>query len=432
MKINDDISRREFISRKAKTLLGLSTFSFGSSQNLLGSTSTVKTKAKSIIYLFMRGGMSHIDTFDLKLKNREVQGPTQGIKTSESGLYITDKLPKLAKHMNKFAQIRSMHHTQGNHEPGTYYMMTGYTQETGVIVHPAIGSWISKQTEKLNQNLPKYVRSGSLAGHPANGFLDVKHAPLPISKPSAGLQNSALLEQMTPQSFNKSLDLAKALDQQFLAKYNSKQLNAYGDLYKEAIAMMNSSDLEVFDISNEPGNIKKMYGSQTFGQACLLARKLVEKGVRFVEVDLAGWDTHTDNHVGVAKMCQILDEGLSALMSDLKQRGLLDSTLVVLTTEFGRTPFIDEYRGRSHNPLGFTTLLAGGGVNGGTIYGKTDQNGKSAIENPVSALDLNSTLAWALGLNYSKYESAFTGSQKFSISGKDTGKKGKVIKQIFT
>ncbi|MCM8531059.1 MAG: DUF1501 domain-containing protein, partial [Lentisphaeraceae bacterium] len=382
--------------------------------------------------LFMKGGMSHIDTFDLKLDNKKVQGPVKGIKTNVTGLKITDKLPKLAKHMNKFAQIRSMHHTQGNHEPGTYYMYTGYELDPGVIVHPSIGAWVSKGASKLNDNLPSYVRAGSLAGHPANGFFEVQYAPLPISKPSDGLQNSRLPKDVPMDKFQKGLDLASQLDQKFLANYNSKQVRAYGDLYGEAIAMMSSKDLDAFDIKKEPKNIKDLYGKGPFSQGCLLARKLVQKGVRFVEVDLGGWDTHTDNHKGVASKCGVLDQGLSALMTDLENQGLLDSTLVVLATEFGRTPFIDEYAGRSHNPLAYTCMMAGAGINGGAIYGKSDKDGKNTVEDPVSARDFNSTIAWALGVDYSKYESAFTGAQKFSVAGKDTGKKAKPIKVLFS
>ncbi|MCM8535159.1 MAG: DUF1501 domain-containing protein [Lentisphaeraceae bacterium] len=428
---NNDINRRQFILRQAKTLLGVSTISPLLSNQLLANTAA-KAKAQNVIHLFMDGGMSHIDTFDLKLDNKTVQGPVTGIKTSETGLKITDKLPRLAKHMNKFAQIRSMHHTQGNHEPALYYMYTGFEHEPGVIVHPSLGAWVSKLGTKSNPNLPIYVRSGSLAGHPANGFFEVQDAPLPISSPTAGLQNSKHPEWMTKSKFQKNLSFAQKMDKEFLSNYNSKQVRAYSDLYKDAIAMMSSKDLEAFDINKEPEKIKKLYGDETFSQGCLLARKLVEKGVRFVEVDLGGWDSHTDNHKQVTARCKILDEGLNALMTDLENRGLLETTLVVISTEFGRSPNIDEYAGRGHNPLGFTTLMAGAGINGGAIYGKTDNTGREAVDKHTSSLDFNATIAWALGLDMNKLFLPFAGGQKFSVIGKDTGTKGRPITEIFS
>ena len=432
MRINNEQTRRQFIQRQARNLLGVSILGAGTN-NMFAQAVTKPAKAKSVIYLFMKGGMSHIDTFDMKLDNKEVQGPVKGISTNVTGLKITEHLPKLAKHMNKFAHIRSMHHTQGNHEPGTYYMYTGYPQEPGVIVHPCIGSWVSKQADRLNPNLPIFVRSGSLAGHPANGFFEVQHAPLPISKPTEGLQNSKLGKDMSQEKFQKNLKLAAELDREFLAKYNSKQVRAYTDLYKDAIAMMSSKDLAAFDTKKEPLKVRESYGLKNqFGQGCLLARKLVEKGVRFVEVDLGGWDSHTENHKQVAGQCKELDQGLSALMTDLESKGLLETTLVVVATEFGRTPHIDEYAGRSHNPLGYTCLMAGAGINGGAIYGKTDKNGKSTTTEPTTALDFNATIAWALGLNYENFEAPFAGGQKFSISGKDTAKRGKPITKIFS
>ena len=423
-------SRRNFL----KTSLGAAaSLSLCPSFEAVAATGNAKNaKAKSVIYLYMKGGMSHLDTFDMKPKNREVQGPVSPIKTSESGVVISENLPRLAKHMHEIAQIRTMSHTQGNHEPGIYYSLTGYPMEAGVIVHPSIGSWVSVQSEKLNPNLPLYVRNGGLSGHPASGFFEIQHAPLPISDPERGLQNSVLPKNISQNKFQRNLSVLSRFDKDFMNDYGAKNVRAYADLYKDAVAMMSSPDLAAFNIKSSPKSIREKYGKSSFGKGCLLAKQLVEKGVRFVEVDYGGWDSHTDNHKQVGEKCPDLDQGLSALLEDLKVSGLLDSTLVVLNTEFGRSPNIDEYKGRDHHPFAYTTLMAGAGINGGAIYGKTDGNGSRPLTEPTSAHDFNATIAWALGLDYEHYESPFAGGQKFSISGKDTAKRGKPLKVLFS
>ncbi|MCW0217544.1 MAG: DUF1501 domain-containing protein, partial [Prosthecobacter sp.] len=170
------------------------------------------------------------------------------------------------------------------------------------------------------------------------------------------------------------------------------------DMYDDAMAMMKSEDLKAYHITEEPEELRKSYGKEAFGQGCLLARRLVERGVRFVEVSLGGWDTHTANFVRVPELCETLDKGLSSLLQDLNSRGLLEETLVVLTSEFGRTPTINQNVGRDHYPKAFSAVLAGGGIAGGTTYGKTDKEGREVVENKVQIADFNATIAYALGL----------------------------------
>ena len=192
--------------------------------------------------------------------------------------------------------------------------------------------------------------------------------------------------------------LSERIDQKFQAKYKDKNASAYTAIYQEAVTLMRSSDLKVFDISQENQSLRARYGDHAFGQGCLLARRLSESGVRSVEVQLGGWDTHQDNFQRVQSNTVVLDQALSALIGDLHQSGMLEETLVVLTTEFGRTPKINQNAGRDHYPKAFSAMLAGGGVKGGFVYGKTDEKGSEPVENPVTIGDFNATIAYGCGL----------------------------------
>lgn len=427
----NDFSRRHFISRIAKGLLGLS---LAGRSAFAATPIGAKSSADHVIYLFMSGGMSHLDTFDLRPDNREIQGPVKGIKTKVPGIHVSENLPLLAAQMDKIAQIRSMIHTQGNHGAGHYHVRTGYDQGSRVVSHPGIGSWVTKLAPRLNPDLPPYVRVGDLGGHPANGFFPANYGPLPVSSPSAGLQNSSLRDGMDATTFHDSLELVSKFDDKFRKQYiGSPRIDAYVDLYSEAVRLMSSKDIEGFDISKESAETRDAYGKSSFGQGCLLARRLVERGTRFVEVDLGGWDTHTNNHKGVAGLCGTLDQALNALLNDLASRGLLERTLVVVTTEFGRSPEIDQYGGRTHNPFGYTSLLAGGGTTGGAVYGKSDPSGHGVADDPVSLHDFNATIAHALGVDHLKNEQPGPGGQWFSIAGKQTDpNKGQPLTKLFS
>jgi len=426
-----DHSRRQFVNRLAKSLLGLSVIPRPAFAAVPGAKST----ADHVIFLYMSGGMSHLDTFDLRPDNKEIQGPVTGIKTKVPGTHVTGHLPLIAGQMDKIAQIRSMSHTQGNHEPGSYHVRTGYDIGSGVIAHPALGAWITKLAPRLTAAMPPYIRVGDLGGHPSNGFFPASFSPLPVSSAKAGLQNSGLREGFDRATFQESLDLVSTFDRKFRQRHaGSAQVAAYAELYTEAVRLMSSEDLDGFDIAREPAEVREAYGGpqSPFGQGCLLARRLIERGSRFVEVDLGGWDTHTDNHTEVAKQCSAMDRPIATLLTDLADRGLLERTLVVVSTEFGRSPEIDQYGGRNHNPFGYTNLLAGGGVIGGAVYGKSDPSGKGVSENPVKARDFNATIAHALGIDYLQMETPGPGAQFFSIGGKDTDPdKGKPIAALF-
>ena len=244
-----------------------------------------------------------------------------------------------------------------------------------------------------NDSAPEYA---------GGGFLGAKYAAALIGSPEQGLQDSRRSSEVSAEDFERRLTLADKMNRQFHGRYPNADVKAYEELYREAIALMNSKDLKAFDLAQESEATRQLYGSGRFAQGCLLARRLVENGVRFVEVTLGGWDTHYDNFSGVAGRCQEFDQAYAALITDLEKSGKLKDTLVVVATEFGRTPELqaEHQDGRDHYPKAFSCLLAGGGIKGGLKYGSTDDTGSNVKDALVSVQDFNATIAHALALPY--------------------------------
>ena len=341
----DDWTRRLFVERIAKSMLGVGMVS--SSLSRLSAAPSNRNnpgrgRANRVIYLYLSGGMSHLDTLDTK-PGADNQGPVETIDTAVDGIRISEYLPEIARHMDKAAIIRSMSSNQGAHERGRYYMRTGYNQR-GTIRHPAMGAWMLKLGGRLNQTLPGNVRIGGDSRHPGAGFMEASFSPLPIGNPTAGLQYSGRPKGVDEELFSHRVNLAKRLDQSFGTKFDQRQVRAYANAYDEAIRLMKSSDLKAFDLSGESNSLREAYGDNAFGQGCLLARRLAERDVRFIEVSLGGWDTHQGNFDRLPERCRTLDQGLSTLLGDLSSRGMLEETLVVVATEFGRTPKINQNR----------------------------------------------------------------------------------------
>ncbi len=396
-----EITRRDFAAKTASSLLGvglLNSFMEGKSFAAFEGSSKLKqvATAKNVIYLYMSGGQSHLDTWDIK-EGVETAGPVKPIKTSADGVRLSEYLPLTAKQMHHGSIVNSLSSTQGAHEQGNYMMHTSY-ELRGTIRHPAMGAWLSVFQGGGNSTLPNFVFVGNDSRHPGAGFFPASHSPLFVSNPENGLKNVRLQPGLTEDKFQARMKLADELDKDFRSTFPHRNVKAYGEMYDDAIAMMKSEDLKAFDLSQEPGDVRAAYGKEAFGQGCLLARRLVERGVRFVEVSLGGWDTHNANFVAVPERCDTLDKGLSALIADLNSRGLLEDTLVVVTSEFGRTPDINKNVGRDHYPKAFSAALFGGGVKGGYVYGKTDKEGREVVENKMKVQDMNATIAYALGL----------------------------------
>lgn len=403
--IKDPFARRSFITGAAKTMLGIGAMPMLSqleAASPAGATPTIDGKAKAVIYLYMGGGMSHLDTFDTK-PGAETQGPVESISTSADSVRISEFFPTMAKQMHNVAVINSMNSTQGAHAQGRYFMHTSYFQR-GTIRHPDLGAWSSRMRERSSQQLPANVKIGGNSSGLGAGYFESKHAALPIGDPEAGLQYSKLYQGITEDRFAARLKKLNNMNASFTKKFDIKQARAYASMYDEAVSLMRSKDLAVFDLNQEKDEVRDRYGRNRFGQGCLLARRLVENGVRFIEVDDGGWDTHGNNFERVAEKGSVLDRALGALLADLEASGLLESTLVVLATEFGRTPKIqtDRENGRNHYPQAFSCLLAGGGIKGGIKYGKTDSEGREVVEDMVSVTNFNATIATCMGISLSQ------------------------------
>jgi hypothetical protein len=398
---HSDLTRRGFISNAAKTFLGVGLLPAAHQSGALAAGAGASpykqvASAKNVIYLYMNGGMSHLDTFDPK-PGHDCMGPTKAIKTNADGIQISEYLPRMAGQMDKAAVIRSMISTQGAHKQGNYFMHTSYALR-GTIRHPSMAAWLLTFQGKNNTTLPGNVMIGDNSNHPGAGFFESKLQPLMISDPEGGLTNAKRASFLTDSKFDKNLEIARKLDQPFVNKYDVKKVRAYTDMYDDAVTMMRSRDIDAFDLAKEPDYLREQYGDNAFGQGCLLARRLVENNVRYVEVTLGSWDTHNSNFTRVPEKAEVLDQALSSLLKDLDRRGLLDETLVVLCSEFGRTPEINQNDGRDHHPQAFSTVLAGGGIVGGQAYGKTDEKGSLVAENKGVVQDFNATIAYALGL----------------------------------
>ncbi len=360
--IDQGIQRRAFIERFSKAVLGVTVLP--AATQTFAAESLSGARAKQVIFLYMRGGISHIDTFDPKPGKAEMGG-VQAIGTSADGVQISEWFPKFARQMHHVSLVRSMTSTQGIHDRGTYLAHTSYFM-TPTITHPSLGSWIVKLLGSTNTVLPGNILVNGSPQHPRSGFMPTHLAPLPIIDPSAGLQNSTLPGKLKETDFARRMALAQVMGDRFVQQTPHRDAAAYLKVQQAAATLMKSEDLKVFDVSQESEKTQAAYGTHTFGKGCLLARRLIESGVRFVEVeDSHNWDTHNDQIKTMEIMTPPTDQTIAALLDDLHQRGLLESTLVVMGTEFGRTPQISSVTaGRGHHPTAFTWWLAGGGIKG--------------------------------------------------------------------
>ncbi|MEO9593786.1 DUF1501 domain-containing protein [Rhodopirellula bahusiensis] len=417
--------RRRFISRLAKQTLGVS-FAGGalggpwwdelSPSSRVHAASASAKKAKHIIYLFMDGAMSHLDTFDPKVGVEEA-GETKPIATRVPGIQFGDRFPKLSYLAGAIATVRSLSTETGAHEQGRYLMRTAYKQINS-IQHPGMGAWMVDRKGRENRELPGNFLIGSGNRHPGAGFLPPALSPVPIANANSGLQNIKLPKYLDEKLFYRRLALANRFDKSFQSQRQNNDVEAYNQLYLETRKLMGSDHLKVFDLNEEDSKIRDAYGRNSFGQGCLLARRLVESGARFVEVNFGGWDMHQDLYSRLDEKATQVDDGMGFLLRDLHSKGLLDETLVVLTTEFGRKPILNANAGRDHHPGVFSSLLAGAGIKGGQVLGASDKHGSYVDEYPVSVSSFNKTIAAAAGLPLDEEFFAPNG-RPFKIGGDD-------------
>jgi hypothetical protein len=377
-------------------------------------------RKRSCILLWMNGGPSHMDTLDLK-PGHENGGPYKEIASAVPGIKISEHLPKVAERMKHIALVRSMTSKEGDHGLATFFNHTGYSSR-GPIRYPTLGSMVAKQLGADDAALPNFVsiapfRSFNPAAH-GPGFLGPPYAPLIVGEATFGgpqqgpadPDKALQVEDLAPpggikaERFDARWQLAAELQKEFVAGRPDPAARSHQTAYERASKLMRSAAATALKLDEEPAKLRDSYGRNVFGQGCLLARRLVESGVPFVEVSLGGaggvgWDTHTDNFERVKTLSRDLDAGWSTLIDDLKDRGLLDNTTIVWMGEFGRTPKINGGNGRDHYPYAWSAALAGGGTKGGQVVGRTSKDGATVEERPVTIPDLLATVCKALGID---------------------------------
>lgn len=401
------------LSRRGVLCLGqLAAFGIGLPDILTAaraSNSSRIAKAKNCILIWLDGGPSHLETFDMKPDApTEVRGPLNAIQTSVAGVSLSECLPGLASRMGEVAVIRSMTSPLGEHNLGTHYLLTGY-QPSPVLQYPSFHAVANQQLGRVESVLPGNIaipeyRVGG-AGFNGHGFLPAEHGAFSVGGDPAK-ENYRVRDLMPPVDLTlRRIDRRR----EFAEKLAALNGSSTSSTVEQAFGIVTSAEARAaFDLGDEPPATRKRYGTKTVGQSCLLARRLVERGVRFVTVNQRGWDTHENLHTRLKEgytgarvsvgLIPSLDLAVSALLDDLKQSALLDETLVVIMGEFGRTPKINTRGGRDHWPRVFSVALAGGGVRGGQVIGASDSVGESPAEHPVTPADLVCTIYTLLGL----------------------------------
>jgi hypothetical protein len=389
------VSRRSFLRAVGAGAIGASFLGWKDAVAL--QAPSLRRRGMSCILLFMRGAPSQFETFDPKPGTTN-GGPTRAIQTAVSGIQIAEPWTNVAQAMRDIALIRSVNNREGEHQRATYQLHTGYVPAGGVRF-PSIGSLVAQQIGPRDFDLPHFVSIGNRFSTIGSGFLGMAYAPFVVTNPNQMPNNSQLPSGTGVDRFNRRLELMRDLEADFAETGGRARVQEHRATYDNAAQMVRSPRLRAFDLSAEPGPMRDRYGRSPFGQGCLLARRLVENGVTFVEVDSNGWDTHQDNFERTRTLSEPTDRAFGALVTDLRERGLLERTLVIWMGEFGRTPRINGNQGRDHFPRAWTVALAGGGIRGGRVVGATSATGNDITQRPVSVPDLFCTFCHALGIN---------------------------------
>jgi len=391
------LKRRDLLKLSAAGVLSSVTVPWFES---FASAAIKRPRGKACILLWMDGGPSQQHTFDPK-----PTGEFKSMSTSVPGIHIVEQLPQLAQCMEDMAIIRSMTTEINGHYDAKYFLHTGYKRTTA-FEHPAIGSIASSQIGLPNHDMPAFVTidagydraDGGRLYRSVPAYLGPEHAPLAVHSPDAGLENL----QPTGDDIDARLEMLAGGERRFAKRYALPAVSAKQAAFNRAVSLMRSPRSKAFQLDEEPEKLRETYGSHKFGQSCLLARRLVEAGVSFVEVVHRGWDDHSGAAKPIAARAPWMDAGMATLFRDLKERGMLDDTLVVWMGEFGRTPG----KGAGHFSRAWSSVFAGGGLNTGQVIGKTSEDGKNPgndiLERPVTAPDFMATLCSALGIDIHK------------------------------
>ena len=385
-----DLDRRSFL----RIGLGASAAAFLPGEGARGDER--RATAKSVIVLYMEGGPSQLDTFDLK-PGRGTGGPFKEIETDARGIRICEHLPRLAREMRNVSLVRSMTSKEGDHQRGQYLLHTGQRPE-GAVTHPGIGSYVSREIGAPDASLPNCI--AVRARLPGSAFLKAEHSPYGVDEPGQPIRDIRPARGVDAARSKERQEILGMLEEGFPA--GGPWVDGRREAYRKAERLMNTPQLKAFELDGEAAALRDAYGRNPFGQGCLLARRLVERGVKFVEVGLYGWDTHADNFAKTKELMETLDPGFATLVRDLRDRSLLADTLVVWMGEFGRTPRINPQNGRDHWPKAFSVAFAGGGVQGGRVVGATDADGFDIVDRPVTVEDYAATIYRPLGIDVKK------------------------------
>ena len=419
--LNSEMSRRNFLKFGMSSFLGLVAMQHLQSA-AFAEMEKISPRATRCIVLFMNGGPSQLDTFDPK-PGTQNGGPFSAIPTSVEGIQFSQHLPLVAEQAHRLAVIRSMVSREGNHERARYLLHTGYAP-TGSVKHPTFGSLASHYLDDEDSELPNCVNINSPAF--TAGILGAKHDPFVVNDPRKPIDDLKYPEQMDRRRFEERLKMLRHIERDFIKNRAGRSTEAHQAVYRKADKLINSPSVKAFDLTDEPIALREAYGGNRFGQGCLMARRLIEAGVKFVEVSLDGWDTHANNFEQTENLLKVVDPAFAALVKDLDNRDLLDETIVLWLGEFGRTPKINENEGRDHFPNGWSAVIAGGGVRGGRAIGATNADGTAVAQRPVSVPDLFASLCFALGIDYN--------NQNYSRAGRPIRvvDNGSVVSELFT
>jgi hypothetical protein len=407
------LSRRDWLRLMTAGVVGSS--ASGWLEALAEDVADHPQRKRSCILLWMSGGPSQLDTFDLKPGHAN-GGPFKPIATSVPDIQISEHFAKIAKFMDHMAIVRSLTSKEGDHGRATFLLRTGYLPQ-GPIEYPSIGALVSKELGDERSELPNFVSIAPFRvlnqGAFGSGFLGPRHAPLIVGENGGGqgqngpdralrVQDLAPPAEIGKDQTDARMDLLRQVQSDFLAGHPDRPAVSHQSAYDRALRLMRTAAAKAFDLDTEKAPVRDAYGRNLFGQGCLLARRLVERQVPFVEVTLNGWDTHGQNASTVKSLSLTVDAAWAALMRDLKERGLLETTLIVWMGEFGRTPKFPRPDGRDHWPNSFSAVLAGGGIKGGQVIGNTGPDGMGVKERPVTVQEFLATICQALGIDHQK------------------------------
>ncbi len=398
-------NRREFLFVGAAGLLGLTLPNIMAAEK----QATLPVKAKSIINIYLPGGYAHQETWDPKPHAPvEYRGPMSSINTKVDGLLFNEHLTKTAAIADRLTVIHSMNHGEAAHERGTHSMLTGY-RPSPALVYPSMGSVIAKELG-IRNNLPPYVQIPSpISEFSGPGYLSQQFNGFSINSdpasPGYRVRDLELPKGVDTERFTQRRSMLDAVNNYFSGQHqNEDRLQAMDSFYQKAFTLLDSETARgAFDMTKESDKTKELYGLNQAGQRMLLARRLVEGGVRYVTMTYGGWDHHDNIRQGISRQLPAFDQAFAMLITDLEQRGLLDSTLVLVTTEFGRTPKINQTAGRDHWPGVFSVVMAGGGVKRGYVHGASDAQGALPDNNPLKVENLAATIYTLAGIDPHKH-----------------------------